>query len=63
MEPGDGADVQIVRCTWRKGALLTAGSFQRFPQEDWSSTDSSGEVNDCENREHVVLNLFSNIKM
>ena len=42
---------------------LTPGSLTRFPLDNWSLTASSGKVNDWENRKHVVLNLFSNIKM
>ena len=32
----------------------------RFPQDNWSLTASSGKANDWRNREHVVLDLFSN---
>ena len=39
---------------------LTAGSLQRFSPDNWSLTASSSTVNDWRNREHVVLNLFSN---
>ena len=57
-------DVSIVRYTWVLGAKdkpnhLTPDSLHSFPQDIWSSTASSGKVNDWENREHVVLNLFS----
>ena len=31
-----------------------------FPQESWSTTALSGTANDRRNREHVVLDLFSN---
>ena len=31
-----------------------------FPLDNWSSTASSGRANDWRNREHVVLDLFSN---
>ena len=59
-------DVQVVRETWF-GAIdkpnhLTAGSLQRFPQDNWSPTASSGKANDWRNREHVVLDQFSNLK-
>ena len=33
-----------------------------FPQERWSTTALSGTANDRRNREHVVLDLFSNFK-
>ena len=39
---------------------LTADSLQRLPQNNWSSTGTSGDANDWRNREHVVLDLFSN---
>ena len=60
-------DVKIVRETWRKKAKdkpnhLTVGSLQRFPQENWSLTASSGKANDQRNRERVVLDLFSNFE-
>ena len=50
-----------------KGAMdkpnhLTAGSFQRFPQDNWSSTASSGDANDWRNREHAVFVLFLNLR-
>ena len=33
------------------------------PQDNWSSTASSGKANDWRNRARVVLNLFSNLKI
>ena len=33
-----------------------------FPQDNWSSTGSSGKANDWRNRARVVLDLFSNLK-
>ena len=39
---------------------LTAGSLQRFPQDNWSPTASSIKANNWRNRKHVVLDLFSN---
>ena len=41
---------------------LTAGSLQRFHQDNWSSTASPGKANDWRSRERVVLDLFSNLK-
>ena len=45
-----------------KGSNLTAGSIQRFSQDNWSLTASSDKANSWRNREHVVLDLFSNLK-
>ena len=58
-------DVQIVRETWvlvakDKSNHPVADSLRSVLQESWSSTTLSGEANDWRNREHVVLDLFSN---
>ena len=34
-----------------------------FPQDNWSLTALLGKANDWRNREHVVLDLFSNLNM
>ena len=49
---GEGSDRQ-------KPNHLTADSLRSFPPDNWSLT---GKVNDWGNREHVVLDLFSNIE-
>ena len=41
---------------------LTAGSLFSFPQDSQSSTASSGKANDWRDREHVVLDWFSNLQ-
>ena len=48
-----------VRVCWRVcvGVQHTPRSF---PQESWSTTALSGTASDRRNREHVVLDLFSN---
>ena len=66
VEASRDTDAQIVRYTFFMGAKdksnhLTAGSFQRFPQGYWSLIVSSGKANAQRNREHVVLDLFSNL--
>ena len=50
-----------VRVCWRVcvGAQHT---LRIFPQECWSTTALSGTENDRRNREHVVLDLFSNFQ-
>ena len=66
MEARGGTDDQIVRYAWRKSAKkpnhLTAGSLRSFPQDNRSSTASSGKANDWRNRENVVFDLFSSLK-
>ena len=42
---------------------LTTHSLRSVPQESWNSTASSDKANDWRNRGHVVLDLFSNVKM
>ena len=46
-----------------KSNHLTAGSLQSFPQDNWSLTALLGKANDWRNREHVVLDLFSNLNV
>ena len=60
--------VQIVRYTWvlvakDKSNHPEADSLRGVTQESWSWTTLSGKANDWRNRGHVVLNLFSNLKM
>ena len=69
MEARSDSVVQIVRslCV-EQGAIdkpnhLTADSLRSFPQDNWSLTASSGKTNDWRNREHVVLDLFSDFNM
>ena len=40
------------------GCGMSVVGARSFPQESWSSTASSGEVNDWRKRKHVVLSLF-----
>ena len=42
---------------------LTAGYLQRFPQDNWSPTTSSGKANGWRTREQEVLVPFSNLNM
>ena len=60
-------EVHIVRYTWvlvakDKSNRLVLDSLRSVPQESWSRTTSSGKTNNWRNREHVVLDLFSNWK-
>ena len=45
-----------------KSDHLTADSFQRFPQDEWSSISSSCKANGWRYRERAVFDLFSNLK-
>ena len=65
MEASRDTNAQIVRYTCFIGARdksnhLTVGSLQRSPGE-LEKTASSGKANDLRNREHDVLDLFSNL--
>ena len=40
--------------------VVCANSLRSVPQDNWSSTASSGKANDWRTRERVVLDLFSN---
>ena len=45
-----------------KSDHLVAGSLRSFPQDNWHLTALSDKTNVQRNREHVVLDLFSNFK-
>ena len=68
MEVSRDTNAQIVRYTFSMGARdksnhLTAGSSNVSPEELELKTASQGKANDLRNREHVVLDLFSNLNM
>ena len=65
VEASRDTNAQIVSYNCCMGAKdksnhLTAGSLQRFHQDNWSVRASSGKANDQRNREDAVLDLFSN---
>ena len=67
-EASRDTNAKIVRYTFFMGAKdesnhLTAGSLQRFPHNNCCLTVLSGKASDWRNREHVVLDLFSNLNM
>ena len=68
VEASRDTNAQIVRYTCFLGAKdksnhLTAGSLPTFLHNNWNLTALSGKANDWRNREHVVLDLFSNLNM
>ena len=65
VEASRDTNAQIVRYTFFHGSERqiepSHGWFPpTFPQDNWSFTASSGKANGWRNREHVVLDLFSN---
>ena len=65
MEASRDTNAQIVRYTFFHGSDRqiepSHGWFPpTFPQDNWSLTALLGKANDWRNREHVVLDLFSN---
>ena len=61
-------NAQIVRDTFFHGSERQIEPSQgwfppTFLQDNWSLTASLGKANDWRNREHVVLDLFSNLNM
>ena len=60
MDASRDTNAQIVRYTNRTISRLV---LPMFLQESWRRTALSGRANDWRNREHVVLDLFSNLNM
>ena len=68
MEASRDTNAQTVRYTSPHGSERqiepSHGWFPpTFPQDNWSFTALLGKANDWRNREHVVLDLFSNLNM
>ena len=68
VEASRDTNAQIVRYTFFQGSEKTSRTISRlvlpmFLQDNWSLTALLGKANDWRNREHVVLDLFSNLNM
>ena len=68
VEASRDTNAQIVRYTFFHGSERqiepSHGWFPpTFPHYNWSLTALLGKANDWKNREHVVLDLFSNLNM